>query len=493
MIHIAIATIATADAERAVAALRALPAGVVAEIRLDSFWHEPPEPEPAAELLLSLMAAARPMIATLRPARDGGAWNGPEDVRVGLLVAAARAGFWAIDIEGDAPGVVAAVREAKAAGAQIVASRHLDAAPGCEDGEARLLQLLDVGGDLQKLAFRTRRFGEELRAFELARLHHPARGALVPMGTGGAPLRAALAVAGNAATYGHAEGLPPSAPGQPGLAQALHLWRHWDVSPEELGAARPWLAVVGNPVLHSLSPRMYNASLRRHGRLERMAALTVPPDPGALFLLAAVAQRIGLVGASVTAPLKIDAARFAKGDPIVTACGAANCLRWTGEAVEATNTDAIALRRLLAPHAGADATATVLGAGGLARAALWALRDLRIAATVTARDPVKGAAVAHRFGANFVPWPQREAARASILLQCTPSRDLDLAAPAQVRAARVVVEATYAEHPTPLEDAATEAGATLVGGRRLLLEQGLDAYRFWIGREPDRAAMEAAL
>lgn len=55
-----------------------------------------------------------------------------------------------------------------------------------------------------------------------------------------------------------------------------------------------------------------------------------------------------------------------------------------------------------------------------------------------------------------------------------------------------VVELNYAAGRTALHRDAEAAGCAIVGGRKVLLEQAVDAYRFWTGAEPDRKAMESA-
>jgi shikimate dehydrogenase/3-dehydroquinate dehydratase type I len=495
--HLVVASLLAPTASQVAAELRALPKEVdVAEVRLDGFWPTVPGEEAATDDLLAVLDAAPvPLLATLRPRRQGGRFEGPEAVRLGLLSAAAQAGFRLLDVELDTlvPGLATELRRS---GAGLVVSQHLGESPCRTDGLQPLQAMQDADARLDKLAFEAGAFPDALRALELAREHalrggHPT---VSTMGYGGAPLRALLALAGNQATYGHSPGLEPAVPGQPDILEVVRVWRHWGLSPKELGGtARPWLAVLGNPALHSLSPRLHNAALRAAGRPERFGALDVPGSAGALRLTFHAAQRIGLAGASVTHPHKADAARIAACDEVARAVGAANCVRFTPEGAAATNTDASALRRLLAPHAKEGAKAAVLGAGGAARAAVWALRELGASVQVVARDAGQGKAAA-ALGATWVPWEERRSLRPAVWVQATtlglqghpsPLEGQDLAGAA-------VVELNYAAGPTALQRQAGAAGCAVVDGRAVLLEQAVDAYRFWFGKEPDRAAMERA-
>ncbi|MEA3204005.1 MAG: shikimate dehydrogenase, partial [Thermoplasmata archaeon] len=428
-------------------------------------------------------------LATLRPRRQGGRFEGPEAVRLGLLSAAAQAGFRLLDVELDTlvPGLATELRKG---GAGLVVSHHIAETPCRTDGLQPLQAMQDVDARLDKLAFEAGAFPDALRALELAREHalrggHPT---VSTMGYGGGPLRALLALAGNQATYGHSPGLEPAVPGQPDILEVVRVWQHWGLKPADLqGKAHPWFAVLGSPALHSLSPRLQNAALRAAGRPERFGALDVPASPGALRLVFHAAQRIGLAGASVTHPHKADAARIATCDEVARAVGAANCVRFTPEGAFATNTDATALRRLLAPIVQPGATAVVLGAGGAARAAIWALRGLGAQAQVVARDVAKAKAL----GVPVVAWADRLSLRPQVWVQATTIGLQGQASPLAGHDLRgaALVELNYSAGRTALQRQAEAAGCKVVDGRAVLLEQAVDAYRFWTGTEPDRAAM----
>jgi shikimate 5-dehydrogenase/3-dehydroquinate dehydratase len=498
--HALVASVLPREKGEAVAALARLPLEVaLAEVRLDGLWPGVPDADQATDDLLDLAdagaAAGRPLLATLRPKRQGGRFDGPEGVRLGLLQAALRAGFAYADLEMDgldAGGRAGLLREA---GGGVVASIHLPDTPCRSDGMTALLAMQDLGAAYDKLAFAAGAFPDLLRAMELCRAHAE-RGGRPAVGTlqhGGAPLRALLPLLGNRATYGSAPGLPPAAPGQPSVDEVLSIWRHWGLAGDDLDlcAAKPgpWLAVLGMPAGHSLSPRIHNAALRAAGRRERFGALDVPASASALRLALHVAPRLGMAGASVTAPHKADAARAAQGDESVRRTGAANCVRFQGDAAHATNTDLTALRRLLGPHVAAGDRALVLGAGGAARAAIAALQDLGAAVSFAARDPAKGAALAQATGAAFVPWEARGGASAPVVVQATPAGDPLPGA----KGLRAAVELVYAGGPTEFQAQAAAAGAAVVDGRQVLVAQAEDAWRFWFGEASPAGAMAKAL
>ena len=514
--HTLVASILAPTTKEAAAALARLPPEVgLAEVRLDALWPTVPDADQATDDLLAIADAADaaapgtgravpvPLLATLRPKRQGGRFDGPEQVRLGLLQAALRAGFAFADLEMDGldpSGRVALLRQ----DGGVVASAHMAEVPCRSDGLNALLQMQDLGVAYDKLAFPAGAFPDLLRAFELTRTHAE-RGGKPGVGTlvhGGALTRAILPLLGNRATYGAAPGLPPAAPGQPTVADLVGLWRHWGLTPADLDqcASQPttWLAVLGVPIEHSLSPRLHNAALRAAGRRERFGAVEVPASASALRLFLHVAPRLGMVGASVTAPHKVDAARASEPDEAVKRTGAANCLRWQGETVQSTNTDLTALRRLLKGHVRSGDAALVLGAGGAARAAIAALQDLGATVTFASRDEARAKPVAQATAATWIPWDQRDdaAKKAAFLVQATPigSQATD-ASPlaATFGKPRVAVELVYAAGETAFQRQAASAGATVIGGKQVLLAQAEDAYRFWFRDAPDVKAMAQAL
>jgi len=175
--HTLVASILAPSAAEAVAALGRLPPEVgLAEVRLDGTWPTVPGADRATDDLLALVDAANaasaplPLLATLRPRRQGGRFDGAEQVRLGLLQAALRAGFAFADLEMDgldASGRVGLLRQ----DGGVVASAHLPDTPCRSDGLNALLQMHDVGAAYDKLAFTAGAFPDLLRAFELARTH----------------------------------------------------------------------------------------------------------------------------------------------------------------------------------------------------------------------------------------------------------------------------------------------------------------------------------
>ncbi|MCL2418907.1 MAG: shikimate dehydrogenase [Conexibacteraceae bacterium] len=263
------------------------------------------------------------------------------------------------------------------------------------------------------------------------------------------------------------------------------------------------LGVLGWPVAHSLSPAMQNAALQAAGVGEKWRYQLLPVPPELFDETTRALPAVGFRGVNVTIPHKAAALALATdASATATATGAANTLLFNREGeIRADNTDApaliAALRRRIEP---AGATALVLGAGGSARAAVWALRDAGARdVRVWNRTPERAAALAAEFGSRAVADPAT-AADADILVNCTSVglREGDrLEAVAlsgeQLRHHRVVVDFVYREGGTALTHTAAAQGVSVIDGLELLVGQGALAFGLFTGLEAPVQAMRDAV
>ena len=261
--------------------------------------------------------------------------------------------------------------------------------------------------------------------------------------------------------------------------------------------------VIGHPVSHSRSPQMHNAAFARLGI--DAAYLALPVAPEALQAALSGALALGFQGLNVTVPHKQPALGLcARVDPVAGEVGAVNTLRRSPEGWEGSNTDAPALLSLLR-EAGMErgARALLLGAGGAARAAAWALAELGAEVQVMARRPEAAAALAEellqRPGA---PRPRTaplselaaEAGAAQVIVNATSVglHGQQAALPGlRIHRGQVAVDFVYGQ--TAFAAAAGAAGARLIRGEAILVRQGALAFTLWTGRTAPEAEMAAAL
>jgi len=284
----------------------------------------------------------------------------------------------------------------------------------------------------------------------------------------------------------------------------------------------PRLGVLGWPVAHSRSPAIHNAALRSLGMSDwRYQRLPVPPQLFGETTRALGAS--GFVGANVTIPHKHAALELAdEPSEAARAIGAVNTLMFAPDGtIAAENTDAPGLIAALGASP-RDMRVQILGAGGSARAAAWALREAGASeVSVWNRTPERARALARDLGVRAVSDPERT----DLLINCTsvglerpaPAGDgahapAALTAGAQTGAGEsdtlgqlglsvelldgcsYVVDMVYrADGPTRLLAIAAEHGARTLDGLEILLAQGAVSFELWTGRKAPLEVMRGAL
>jgi shikimate dehydrogenase len=243
--------------------------------------------------------------------------------------------------------------------------------------------------------------------------------------------------------------------------------------------------VLGWPVGHSRSPAMMRAAgLQRYQRLPVAPAAfddTVRALPGA-----------GFRGANVTIPHKEAALALATtSSDAAREIGAANTLSFSADGeIAAENTDAPGFLGALENRR--VSSALVLGAGGSARAVVWALVRAGADVSIWNRTPERAAGL----GARVV----REPVAVDVLVNCTsvgldqtssPFKDLPLAADA-LREYTTVVDLVYRAGGTVLIREAAERGVDTIDGLEILVRQGALSYTLWTGLAAPLDLMRAA-
>lgn len=257
------------------------------------------------------------------------------------------------------------------------------------------------------------------------------------------------------------------------------------------------LGVLGWPVSHSRSPAMHRAAFAALG-LTGLSYQRLPVPPELFDETVRALGGAGFIGANVTIPHK--EAALALADDATAAAreiGAANTLSFGPDgAIHAANTDAPGLIAAL-PVDPLGRTALILGAGGSARAAVWALRDAGAArVAVWNRTPQRAEALAAEFGVEVAAGAEP----AEILVNCTAAgldgrtnqfKDLPLDADLMGEYA-CVVDLVYRAEPTELIDAATRQRCAVVDGLEVLVRQGALSFTAWTDLDAPLQAMRDA-
>lgn len=259
----------------------------------------------------------------------------------------------------------------------------------------------------------------------------------------------------------------------------------------------PRAGVAGWPVDHSRSPMIHRYWLKELGLSGSYQRFAV--RPGEFPAFAAVIGKDGLIGANVTAPHK--EAAFAACDrrtPVADALGAVNTLWREGGRLIGDNTDVAGFLANMDEGAPGWAeegakTAVVIGAGGAARAIVYALVSRGFARiAIVNRTQARAAALAAHFGRSTasMSWADLKIGlpEADLLVNASSLGmvgqpplvvDLDL-----LRERAVVADAVYVPLRTPLIETARGRGLRTVEGLGMLLHQAAPAFARWFGERP---------
>ncbi|MEG3088415.1 shikimate dehydrogenase family protein [Sphingomonas sp. PB4P5] len=256
---------------------------------------------------------------------------------------------------------------------------------------------------------------------------------------------------------------------------------------------RAFAEVIGDPIAHSQSPLIHGFWLAALGIDADYRATQVVADELGAFLAERQADTAWR-GCNITIPHK-QAALEHVADPggVRASIGAINTVfRGEDGAFIGTNTDA---GGFYSPIADLDLTGkpvVVIGAGGAARAVLFALSRLGVGpVTVLNRNVLKGAALLSSFGLKGKALPLGAPLPAAALLVNAsalgmigqPALDLDLTS---LPEDAVVYDVVYAPLDTPLLQAASARGLETVDGLEMLIGQAALAFELLFGAEPPR-------
>jgi shikimate dehydrogenase len=266
------------------------------------------------------------------------------------------------------------------------------------------------------------------------------------------------------------------------------------------------LAVLGHPVSHSRSPAIQNAALGALGLGGEWSYEAIDIEPAEFEERTKELPQQGFFGVNVTIPHKRAALALAD-EPSEAAeqIGAANTLTFRPGGIRADNTDSTGLLAAL-PAQVEGRSALVLGAGGSARAAAWALAERGASVAVWTRTRARADELvrdlARSSGEGRLISVRTERARADayeLIVNCTsvgmgdedPFEQLPLATE-QLGPGVVLVDLVYAGSESRLVREARARQATAIDGLEVLVRQGAESLRIWTGMDPPLDVMSKA-
>lgn len=374
-----------------------------------------------------------------------------------------------------------------------------------------------------KVAFRARSLRDNLELLDLlAEADRPT--IALGMGEFGLLSRVLAPKFGGFLTFASLRPERATAPGQPTVRELIGDYRF-----RSIGPSTAVYGVAGYPLGHSLSPVVHNAGFAACGIDAVYVPMPIPggdsdAEAGVLSLKATLLElvhheRLGLSGVSVTIPHKQSLVRLAQSegwsiDPPTRAIGAGNTLVVRRGAdggvlgVDVHNTDAPAIAEAISAAVGPleGVRAAVLGAGGVARAAAYALAAAGATVVVYARDPARARGLVESIEPHvpgkLVPaeWSLLGRSCAQVFVNATPvgmaggpepaGTPLEAAVLRACDPRAVVMDTVYNPIETRMLVDAKNAGLRTVEGVTMFARQAEEQFRLWTRRPPPAGLFE---
>ncbi len=428
------------------------------------------------------------VLATCRRHQNQGKYNGSIEEQIRILELAVDAGAKAVDVEIESAESAAARLDKLQSRSQLIISYHnYEATPSVEHIHRRMMK---ISAAAYKIVTTARKPSDNQRILALARTHSRDSLIVLAMGEIGFPTRVLSPAFGGIYTYAAPNAAEGTAAGQVSARQLRNLYRI-----DKFSKAAKIYGVIADPVRHSISPAVHNRAFQAR-RIDSvyLPFLVHPPQLKDFLVLA---DKLPIAGFSVTIPHKQKLLRYLDTiDPLTRRIGAVNTVwkkagKWRG-----TNTDAAGVTVPLAKKLKlAKSTVLLVGNGGAARGAAFALTEAGAKLSIVGRNPDRVRALAKICGAEPVMKDQLEGRNWDALVHATPlgmfphvnECFFDGHIPADL-----VFDMVYNPLETQLVQRALDQKKTIVPGIQMFLEQAAAQFELWTGEAAPRSVMEKA-
>ena len=420
-------------------------------------------------------------IATCRRSANGGKFDGALSAQTEILAKAAQSGFHILDLELESATELKKpeLQKLREAGAALLISFHdFKQTP---DLDGVLTRIREFSPEFIKIVPTAKTLTDNvtmMRFLERVSDHSNIIGTC--MGDAGIISRVLAVRAGSVFTFAAATLGEETAPGQIAARTLLETYRI-----DHIDAATKVYGVAGNPVRSSLSPLMMNTAFRR----ETVNAVYLALQTDKLADLLTLVRETPIQGLSITMPLKQEImAHLAHTDPLSAKIGACNTvLRAPDGKLYGFNTDVAGivapLERRLSLR---GAKVLVLGAGGVARAAVFGLRDKGADVSILNRTAETAAKLAKQSGAKVIKKEAVAKTPFDVIINATPigmagNKTEQLLGPDDLNA-KLVFDLVYNPIETPLLTMARAKGIPVIAGVEMFVQQGARQFEIWTGK-----------
>ena len=308
------------------------------------------------------------------------------------------------------------------------------------------------------------------------------------MGEEGLPARILALRAGSALAYAPVE--KTTAPGQVSLEEMKRLYRAG-----KLNVRTQVFGVVGNPIGHSLSPRMQNAAFVSC----KMNAVFLPFLVRELRDFLNAIDPLGVRGFSVTIPYKQQIMRHLdECDPLAAEIGAVNTVKLRRGELHGYNTDYFGvLSALKARIPLPGSRVLILGSGGAARAVAFALARNGATVYICSRRPERAKSLARAVGGESIPRAPLRREKFDLIVNATPVGMFPDTNASPLEAfelnCHLLFDIIYRPLKTKLMQLAGRRGIETVSGLEMFLAQGMAQFEIWTGKSAPEAVMRSAI
>ncbi len=419
-----------------------------------------------------------PKILTCRRVRDGGRYKGSERSRLQILERLIPLGFSYVDLEDDVkrPELDALAHEH---GLKIIRSFHdMEGVPG--DLYTRIVKL-HKRGDIPKAAVMVRSINDAIMLFKIEKeLRDIPEKVIIGMGDYGIPVRILYKRTGSLFTFCSPTGT--SAASGHLSPEIMHDLYHSDrVTPE----TRIY-GIIGNPVMHTSSPKIHNPAFERTG----LDAIYVPFLVNDVRNFFQLADLLSIQGFSVTVPHKQHVLPYlGKISREVKLIGSCNTVLRYNTLWKGVNTDFYGFLKPIQEELDGQRIrkAVVIGAGGAARAVVWALRNYYCKVVILNRTEATAQKLAQETGSSWGGLQEIDKITgADLIVQTTsagmpPQEEINPIETYCFDGHEIVYDLVYKPKRTRFLQKAEAAGCKLVYGMDMLVAQGILQFESFTG------------
>lgn len=417
-----------------------------------------------------------PVILTLRRVQDGGKCTLSEKARRNVLISALKGNFAYVDIESDVkkPDVETYARER---GIKIIRSLH--DFEGIPDQIFSKMQKLSEKADVAKIAVTPHSIADIITLLKICEEMKDVKKIVIGMGEWGTCTRILYKKFGSMLTFASDSAV---APGQIS-ARDLKLLYHAD----EINDNTAVYGIIGNPVMHSSSPKIHNPGFRAI----HYNAVYVPFLVDNVRSFFAFAEYIKMRGFSVTIPFKVDVLSYLGNiTREVKQIGSCNTVVRVPNMWKGMNTDYYGF---LSPiekdiDSGRIKNALVIGAGGASQAIVWGLRNRGLNIVILNRtiSHAEKLAKLNRCEFDTLDNAKNYEGKVDLIVQTTsvglyPDFDANPIEGFEFTGNEIVYDIIYKPKMTKFLKEAEKKGCTLHFGSEMLLEQGKLQFEAFTG------------